>query len=173
MIRFVIALLIPVIALLAWTVKLETSYQSGMEIQVKIKGYDPRDLLSGHYIRYLLDLGSVDLCDNQVSDPTCVCLAPDTDNLTSVALSVISCNASFNDCPVRLKGKCEGSRYLAGVERYSIPERLAPALQVLPINSRALLSVDREGNAQIKQIFVGEQKLEDYADAQLSGVAGN
>lgn len=34
---------------------------SGTEITVRISGYDPRDLLSGHYIRYTIDWNKTDL----------------------------------------------------------------------------------------------------------------
>jgi uncharacterized membrane-anchored protein len=34
---------------------------SGTEITVRILGYDPRDLLSGHYIRYRIDWDNTDI----------------------------------------------------------------------------------------------------------------
>ena len=54
-------LLIPVICLFVWNCFLWYDKDSGTEIAVRITGYDPRDLLSGHYISYRIDWGKTDL----------------------------------------------------------------------------------------------------------------
>ena len=50
-----ILLLLPVVCLFVWNCFLWYDKDSGTEITVRILGYDPRDLLSGHYIRYRID----------------------------------------------------------------------------------------------------------------------
>ncbi len=52
---------IPVFCLFLWACFLEYDKNSGRKILVTIKGYDPRDLLSGHYIRYVIDWGKTDI----------------------------------------------------------------------------------------------------------------
>lgn len=54
-------LLIPVICLFVWNCFLWYDKDTGTEITVRISGYDPRDLLSGHYIRYRIDWDKTDL----------------------------------------------------------------------------------------------------------------
>lgn len=54
-------LLIPVICLFVWNCFLWHDKDSGTEITVRIMGYDPRDLLSGHYIRYRINWDKTDL----------------------------------------------------------------------------------------------------------------
>lgn len=54
-------LLIPVICLFVWNCFLWYDKDSGTEITVRITGYDPRDLLSGHYISYRIDWNKTDL----------------------------------------------------------------------------------------------------------------
>lgn len=54
-------LLVPVICLFIWNCFLWYDKESGTEITVRISGYDPRDLLSGHYIRYTIDWDKTDL----------------------------------------------------------------------------------------------------------------
>jgi len=54
-------LLIPVICLFVWNCVLWYDKDSGTEIVVRITGYDPRDLLSGHYISYRIDWKKTDL----------------------------------------------------------------------------------------------------------------
>ena len=53
-------LLIPVICLFVWNCYLWHNKDLGTEIKVAITGYDPRDLLSGHYITYRIDWNKTD-----------------------------------------------------------------------------------------------------------------
>ncbi|MBP5404229.1 MAG: GDYXXLXY domain-containing protein [Elusimicrobiaceae bacterium] len=51
---------IPFLCLLAWTLHLTWQRSHGLEITVPVTGYDPRDLLSGHYIQYEIDWAQAD-----------------------------------------------------------------------------------------------------------------
>ena len=53
-------LIIPVVCLFVWNCILWYDKDSGTEIIVTVSGYDPRDLLSGHYIRYRIDWDKTD-----------------------------------------------------------------------------------------------------------------
>lgn len=46
--------------LFGWTSKVVTHANSMPEVVLPIKGYDPRDLLSGHYIAYQIDWDKAD-----------------------------------------------------------------------------------------------------------------
>lgn len=46
---------LPFCILVGWTLLLSWQQQHGQEITVAVTGYDPRDLLSGHYIQYQID----------------------------------------------------------------------------------------------------------------------
>lgn len=50
----------PFIALFTWTIWLYVQQSTGKEITVAVTGYDPRDLLSGHYIQYTIDWDRTD-----------------------------------------------------------------------------------------------------------------
>ena len=56
----ILALSFPFIALIVWTISLYIQQSTGTEIKVAVMGYDPRDLLSGHYIRYTIDWEKTD-----------------------------------------------------------------------------------------------------------------
>ncbi len=58
----VLALLffIPFTALALWAAWLYVQQSTGKEVKVAITGYDPRDLLSGHYIQYTIDWEKTD-----------------------------------------------------------------------------------------------------------------
>ena len=48
-------LFLPLICLIGWTIFLTASRNQGKDVKVAVMGYDPRDLLSGHYIQYQID----------------------------------------------------------------------------------------------------------------------
>lgn len=51
---------LPVFILLLWVATIEVQRNSGREVVVRLRGYDPRDLLSGHYISYQIDWDKTD-----------------------------------------------------------------------------------------------------------------
>lgn len=55
-----ISFALPFICLLVWTLDLAWQRSHGQEVTVAVMGYDPRDLLSGHYIQYQIDWGRTD-----------------------------------------------------------------------------------------------------------------
>ncbi len=50
-----ILLLLPVVGIGAWVLYLASFTQSAEIITLPVRGYDPRNLLSGHYIQYQID----------------------------------------------------------------------------------------------------------------------
>ena len=62
-------LLTPFFILILWVAFLCYQRHSGMEITVAVRGYDPRDLLSGHYISYQIDWDKTDC--NQFPNGIC------------------------------------------------------------------------------------------------------
>ena len=67
----VLALLffIPFAALALWAAWLYVQQSTGKEVKVAVTGYDPRDLLSGHYIQYTIDWDKTDC--SQFADGVC------------------------------------------------------------------------------------------------------
>lgn len=58
--KIITALAFPVAVLLAWVLFLTVKVATMPEVTVRIAGYDPRDLLSGHYIAYTIDWDKTD-----------------------------------------------------------------------------------------------------------------
>lgn len=55
------AVLLPLVFFMAWISSLEIRENfNTQEVQIAVKGYDPRDLLSGHYISLQLDWADTD-----------------------------------------------------------------------------------------------------------------
>lgn len=59
-ILFRVALLFPLVVLLVWILSLQYSVLYGNSVTVAVTGYDPRDLLSGHYLALTPDWSKTD-----------------------------------------------------------------------------------------------------------------
>lgn len=166
-----IALALPIVALLGWCILLERGLSQGEMVRVRITGYDPRDLLSGHFVRYALPLADLSPClrpSAERAGDQCICLSADSDGVHHVPTWGGNCNdRPQTACEVFIRGVCVGARFDAGIEQYFIPERLAPVLQTIPENSSIILSIRRNGRAQIASLLVEEQPIEEYARARL------
>jgi hypothetical protein len=64
-----VALALPWVCLVTWTLCLTYQRAHGTEVKVSITGYDPRDLLSGRYIAYQIDWKKTDC--SQFPGSTC------------------------------------------------------------------------------------------------------
>lgn len=165
--RVLVSLAIPFVALLAWTGTLTSGANTGLEVRLKIKGYDPRDLLSGHYMRYSLDFSEINPCIDGNSSNVCVCLEKDNFGLYDLPQQFGACAGISKSCVVYIKGSCSNGSFTAGVERYSIAEHFAPVLATLPPESSVTVSLDRSGTGQVTGMYVQDETLEDYANRVL------
>ena len=59
-IKIIAALTFPILVLGLWVIFLTVKSITLPEVTVRITGYDPRDLLSGHYIAYTIDWAKTD-----------------------------------------------------------------------------------------------------------------
>ncbi len=64
-----IGLLVPVAALFIWVAGIEVKYSGSPKVLIKAEGYDPRDLLSGHYLQLRLNWHDTDC--KQFADNEC------------------------------------------------------------------------------------------------------
>ncbi len=124
-------------------------WNTGREVTLPITGYDPRDLLSGHYLTYRVNYGVGNICGGmrgkRVRDGY-VCLNPKQFSFYPI-----------DSCPIIIKGSCKGSsRFEAGIERYYIPEDRAKPLDkdVREGKASIVLSVQPSGKAQIKDLLI-------------------
>lgn len=67
--KLIILLTLPIIILLGISAYWASVSSLGYEIKLPIRGYDPRDLLSGHYILYSIDWDKADC--TQFTDGIC------------------------------------------------------------------------------------------------------
>ena len=53
----VLALVFPIVVLIGLSIRKKLLVDSGNETTLPIAGYDPRDIFSGHYLRFTVDYG--------------------------------------------------------------------------------------------------------------------
>ncbi|MFZ4715624.1 MAG: GDYXXLXY domain-containing protein [Bacteriovoracaceae bacterium] len=142
-----IAVLIPVLSLMGLTLYKKSIIEFGTEIVLPISGYDPRDLLSGHYLVYQVDYGVNSICpqdsNNSVTNEAWICLETKSFSYSK---------PSF--CSKKIKGTCRGIIFQAGIERFYIPEEKSKELDAKIREKKAsiIVSVNQNGDAVVKDI---------------------
>jgi uncharacterized membrane-anchored protein len=162
-----IVLVIPVLIMLGWLSMLQYKLTNGKEVRLKIAAYDPRDILSGHYMRYTIDFGTQLSCKDN-SKNSCVCLSQKEGDKFHTAFLVEDCDQLRPTCNTMLKGDCSYQRFSTNIERYYIPEKYSNVLQTLPQNGSILVSLDTDGNGIVKEMFVKNETIIEYAEKKLS-----
>ncbi len=148
-----IALIIPILVLAVWVGYKQFTFSIGKEITLPIMGYDPRDLLSGHYLTYRIDYGIGGICAGSFrGQDGYVCLSPKRFS-----------SWRPENCKLMIKGFCSRSQFIAGIERYYVPEKDAKRLEGLVQSGEAsiVLSVSPIGEAQIKDLLINGKPWRD------------
>ncbi|HEV7368822.1 hypothetical protein [Arenibaculum sp.] len=113
-------LILPTLAVTAWAAWLAAERTAQPALRVAITGYDPRDLLRGHYLEFRLDLADAD-------GLACACLHPDPATPRHPAAVPASCGAPPpRDCRHFIAEPRQVYRYYAAEERaLALQEELA------------------------------------------------
>lgn len=147
--KLIAVLVFPIIALMLLTGYKSYLLNTGREVTLPITGYDPRDLLSGHYLTYRVEYGVENICKGMMGKMAMeayVCLNPKQFSFSPL-----------NNCLQMIRGTCRNSsRFEAGIERYYIPEEQASELDKLVRGGKAsiVVSVQPSGKAQIKDLLI-------------------
>ncbi|CAK0761708.1 hypothetical protein CCP4SC76_3520015 [Gammaproteobacteria bacterium] len=149
--RVLFSLLLPLAILAGLVATKHLAREWGTEFRLPISGYDPRDLLSGHYLIYRVDY-AVPVCgaaSNTAGDATRqvlahVCLAPRFFEYGTPA-----------QCTLAIRGHCQAGRFQAGIERFYIPQEYAGPLEQAVRDKKAeiLLSVT-PGATLVKNLLI-------------------
>ena len=145
--RIILAIAFPIIVLLALMFYKQHIINTGKTVVLAIEGFDPRDLLSGHYLNYRIDYQAENQCDLSLAS-TQLCLQPYRRFAEGGQLDA--------DCQLYLNGSCRNGRFKAGIERYYIPETDAKELDKLVRESRGelVVSINKNGQAVIKDLLI-------------------
>ncbi len=134
-----VSLIFPITALLGLTVYKQNILASGLEYKVVIEGYDPRDLISGHYLLFRYKFDIPNLCtDSNYGQPINICLADQT----------VSYDINTN-CPATLVGFCDGARFTTGHERFYIPQERGLELEQKIRDGKAEVVLSVRGQSEV------------------------
>lgn len=146
--RLLIALALPIVALIAMIVRAEITSRHGRPWRIGVVGYDPRDLVRGHYLRYRLSFRWDEPGERCTAATCCYCLRgePDSEPLvTKVACSeTAGCDSSFPDTQ------------MDHLEKFFIPEDRGTALEheLRTRDAKLLVRVARDGNVVIQDLLL-------------------
>ena len=148
-----LALLLPIAVLAGNAWLSHQQREHGETVVLPIQGFDPRDLLSGHYLTYQVDYGISDETGCPASDiEAVVCLNPQAQVFPSDELPT--------SCTQFISGNCDNNaRFITKLERFYIPEQYAKSLEKYVQNNQGklVISLDGSGNAAIRDLLINDQ----------------
>lgn len=150
--RWIMAVLLPIAILGSLVARNEWLYRHAEEVVLPISGYDPRDILAGHYLTYQVEYGVPTPCqsNSRRSQGTLyMCLKP---------AKVIRDPRDLENCSLYIRGHCQWNRFVAGIERYYVPEAEAENLDKLIRKGQVKLvvRVSPNGHARAARLVVEE-----------------
>ncbi|WP_367898964.1 GDYXXLXY domain-containing protein [Leptospira sp. WS58.C1] len=173
----VLAVFLPILVLASIALEREFDLRNGKVLILPITGYDPRDLLSGHYLRFQIDRKySNDVCQGEgtvfsfssnsfEADPkiprknikeACVCFNSREPSVYDLGF-YSDCNEAKNDptCWNYIRGECNYGNFHYPFSKYYIPEEGAKELEekLRKPGAKIQLRMDKNGNGLIEKII--------------------
>jgi len=147
-----LALLLPIILLAGNTWMHYQQRITGATVILPIEGFDPRDLLSGHYLIYQIDYGIKENNNCPTSDMTAkLCLTPER--------RIYPVDELPENCTQFIRGNCDSNaQFISGLERFYIPEQYAEVLdeKVRNKQGKLVIAVDQDGNGGVKDLLIND-----------------
>jgi uncharacterized membrane-anchored protein len=136
-----LALALPIVAVALMAARAEHVSRTGRQVRLKIEGYDPRDILSGQYLRYKVAFRWDATGDRCAAAECCYCLnGPEN---TEPAVARTSCSS---------RGTCDSwfpETEMERMARYYIPEGRGAPLERALRDKRAEIVVRISGNGTV------------------------
>lgn len=153
------ALLLPILALFLWLSTTHIEREAAPRYILNIEGYDPFDVLRGHYLIYRVNYNISGLC--RPRDQEEKRLSPPRRNLAYVCLEpkAFSYEKPSKGCKAFIRGHCSGTLFYAGIERYYIPEEHAKTLEKMVRGKSAQIeiSVGPRGQGYVRDLLINQQ----------------
>ncbi|MBO4520903.1 MAG: GDYXXLXY domain-containing protein [Alphaproteobacteria bacterium] len=146
-----ILLFLPVLALLGWTLSVQSMISGGTRLDMPIRGYDPRDILAGNYLSVTVDydgFSSECTVDDKSEDRRLRWEKRDAFFCAETGKIVLG---KPENCKTFIKGYCMYNRFHDDVSRFYVSEktagRLEKAIRNRENNPMLRLSVTQDGRA--------------------------
>jgi uncharacterized membrane-anchored protein len=143
--------------LFSWTAYVAINSNTGETVEFKITGYDPRDLLSGHYLTYTVDFGKLEAKTQNRSAYLCL------DDKTVYSKKPSSCALGF-------AGEYYGNKtfHQRDIDRFYIPEEYAPlldkALRSGRHDAKIKVLITKSGRAYVKEMYFDGIAVREFAE---------
>jgi hypothetical protein len=146
-VRNLILLLVPTLILTGWALYVAGLRTEQPTLRIAITGYDPRDLLRGHYVNFRLDL------TGSGPSPECACLRPDPAAPLRPVIEAAKClkPPPAAQCPHFLTDPRRTFRYYAGQEQAL---ELEKQLRAAPGSVSVTAHFDGKGGASFSDVRV-------------------
>jgi uncharacterized membrane-anchored protein len=169
----IFALAFPLAVFIAITIYKQAKITMGQEIILPISGFDPRNILAGHYLIFRIDYGLGDdtACSDWENDSKAyVCMNKDVDKPdeyhSSLTTYTTEADILADRCTAIIKGKCEKGRFTANIEKFYIPEENARSLDRAVRNrqGKIVLSVTKGGSVAVKDLLIDGKSWRKYKE---------
>ncbi len=159
--KILMAVALPFILLCFLIARAEYHIKTGEQWNIHITGYDPRDLLRGHYLRFNLAYdweNTAHTCDSEAA--CCLCLMS-TDSQTP-KVNKMRCDEAKTQCDSFIAPEYERS-----LHRFYIAEtdgkRAEDILSEAQANKNAFiaLSINKNGEPRIRDLLIGDRPIGD------------
>jgi len=162
-----IAILAPIIVMGFWTSRQAWVNAYGDLVELPVRSYDPRELLSSNFLRFHVDYGKYPICKKRTNDrkwKLCVCLKV----VGPERRSIVSWSGSCTDrppweCGLWLRGYCFYDQFIANIERFYVPERYSKSLTVIPPGASIYARLDGQGTGVVTDFRIRGQSLYQFA----------
>ncbi|MBR1946367.1 MAG: GDYXXLXY domain-containing protein [Alphaproteobacteria bacterium] len=125
MLKTKILLFLPVFILLGWTLSVQSMISQGTKIDLPVRGYDPRDILAGHYLSVAVDYDSFP-SECKTEDKELRWKKREAFFCASSGRIVLERRA---DCRAFINGYCWYDHFYDNVSRFYVPEETAGQLE--------------------------------------------
>ncbi|TGJ99315.1 GDYXXLXY protein [Leptospira semungkisensis] len=172
----ILAVFLPILVLASLALEREIDLRSGKVLILPITGYDPRDLLSGHFLRFQIDPRYSEVQCDQDSNASslstvgetgvklqsseygsCVCFE-NREPESYEAKYIADCSPSEREilkCWTYIKGNCKYNRFEYPFRKYFIPEDKAKEwdAKLRQPGAKVQLRMQEDGSGLIEKII--------------------
>lgn len=155
--RVWLALVLPLLAISVAIARAELFLRRAQEVSLPIQGYDPRDLLHGHYIQFQLAVQTTQNAEQCARAACCLCLT--NTHAQQASTQVLSCTQAHAQCAAALPLQAAQRSwrfYVAEAQAREIERALRDAHAVG--RAFAVLAVQPSGEARVRELRLDGQR---------------
>lgn len=160
--KFIIAIVIQLVVIFSIIIFKMAVLTGGTEVLLRIEPVDPRDPLRGDHLTFAYKISNIDsylFSYSPVRDGDTVYVPLEQRGQYWIAVGGVKKTKPADEGKIFIKGKVSSSRgsrihIIYGIEDYFIPEGSGQGFTFWRQEVAAKISIDENGNAVLKQIYV-------------------